>query len=312
MRRQLDDVHDRGEVIAGLWASESGIYGRFGYGPAAGTVDLSIDRARSEFTHQPQRSGRLSLVDKEQALELMPPVYDRIRQGWPGLWGRNQAWWKHLHADLEAWREGASALFFVLHESEAGQPDGYVVYRVKHDWSSAEPSSTLRVRELMAESPEAYAALWRFCLDVDLIAKIEAWPRPEDEPLVYLLADPRRLHRKVFDGLWIRLVDAPVALARRRYATEGTLVLDVRDAFCPWNEGRYELEGGPEGAQCRPTGREPDLVLDAADLGASYLGGTRLQTLARAGRVHEERPGALSRADAMLGWDPLPWCPTVF
>ena len=209
-------------------------------------------------------------------------------------------------------RDGASALFFVIHESEAGQPDGYVEYRVKHDWSSGDPSGTLTVRELMAESVEAYRALWRYCLDVDLMTRIEAWPRPAEEPLFHLLADPRQLRRRVFDGLWLRLVDVPASLAGRRYAAQGGVVLEVRDAFCPWNEGRYELEGGPDGAQCRPTDREPDLLVEAGDLGACYLGGTRLQTLARAGRIHEERPGAVARAEAMFGWDPLPWCSAVF
>src|SRR6185503_8066766 len=35
MRAQLDDVHERGEPIAVLYASEGGIYGRFGYGLSA-------------------------------------------------------------------------------------------------------------------------------------------------------------------------------------------------------------------------------------------------------------------------------------
>ena len=35
MRQQLDDVHERGEPLAILWASEPPIYGRFGYGIAA-------------------------------------------------------------------------------------------------------------------------------------------------------------------------------------------------------------------------------------------------------------------------------------
>jgi predicted acetyltransferase len=312
MHRQLEDVHQRGEPIAGLWASESIIYGRFGYGPAADSIEVSIDRVRSGFARAYQSSGRLTMIEKDRALQLMPPIYERIRSGWPGLWGRSEPWWEHLHADREAWRDGASALFFVIHESEPGEPDGYVEYRVKHDWSSGDPSGTLTVRELMAESVEAYTALWRYCLDVDLMTRIEAWPRPAEEPLFHLLADPRQLRRRVFDGLWLRLVDVPASLARRRYAAQGRVVLEVRDAFCPWNEGRYELEGGPEGAQCGPTEREPDLVIEAGDLGACYLGGTRLQTLARTGRIHEERPGAVARAGEMFGWDPLPWCSAVF
>jgi predicted acetyltransferase len=114
------------------------------------------------------------------------------------------------------------------------------------------------------------------------------------------------------DALWLRLVDLPKALAGRRYAREGRLVLQVRDPFCSWNEGRYELEGGPDGAECRPTDADPDVSLGAADVGAVYLGGVRFATLSQAGRVFEDRPGAVARADGMFAWDPPPWCPHMF
>src|ERR1051325_338308 len=42
MRAHLDDVHDRGEPIAALWASEETIYGRFGYGRAAFAGEVSV------------------------------------------------------------------------------------------------------------------------------------------------------------------------------------------------------------------------------------------------------------------------------
>jgi predicted acetyltransferase len=116
---------------------------------------------------------------------------------------------------------------------------------------------------------------------------------------------------KISDALWIRLVDLRAALAARRYSATGRVVFEVRDVFCPWNEGRFELEGGPDGADCRPTDEEPDISLDAGDLGAAYLGGTRLGALARSGRLEGEAEG-LRRADAMFAWDPPPYCPYVF
>jgi predicted acetyltransferase len=114
------------------------------------------------------------------------------------------------------------------------------------------------------------------------------------------------------DGLWVLLVDVSAALAARRYTATGRLTLAVRDAFTPRHEGLYELEGGPEGAECRPATGDPDLTLGVADLGAAYLGGTRFRTLEQAGRVVEERPGAITRADAMFAWDPAPWSPHTF
>jgi predicted acetyltransferase len=147
---------------------------------------------------------------------------------------------------------------------------------------------------------------------MDLVGKIEGWGRPSDEPLLHLLAHPRALRFSLGDGLWLRLIDAPAALAARRYAVPGRLTIELRDSFCPWNEGRYELEGGPDGAQCGRGRAEPDVILEAADLGATFLGGVQFRSLRRAGRVVEGTAGALERADAMFTWDPPPWCADLF
>jgi predicted acetyltransferase len=310
MRRQLDDVRERGESIAGLWASESSIYGRFGYGMAALSTRLEIETARSAFARPAEPGGAVEIVEKDEALVRMPPIHERVVPTRPGMWSWHEGFWRHDTADHERWRDGFGALFFALHRT-GGQDDGYVVYRLKSDWENGLAGGTLRISELMSESAGAYADLWRYCLGVDLIDKLDAWPRPLDEPLRYMLAEPRRLKTLVGDSLWIRVVDVPAALAARRYSQSGSVVFEVRDAFCPWTEGRYLLEGGPDGATCAPTGREPDLAVSAEDLGAAYLGGVRFSVLQRAGRVDGE-PNAIRRADAMFAWDPLPWCPTVF
>jgi len=184
---------------------------------------------------------------------------------------------------------------------------------VKENWSEGMPGNIAKVRNLVGLTPEADAALWRYCLDLDLVGIVRLLDRPVDEPARWRLADPRRLRTThVGDQLWVRLLDLPAALRARRYATEGELVLEVTDALRPRNQGRFRLEGGPDGAACEPTGAEPDLALDVADLGAVYLGGPRLAVLARAGRVAELAPGALSRADRMFASDPAPLCTTHF
>ena len=183
-----------------------------------------------------------------------------------------------------------------------GRPDGYVIYRTNIG------EQRLRVYELMAATDEAHAALWQFCFSVDLMTTTEAGNRPVDDPLLWMLADPRLLRRSPSDGTWLRLVDVAAALSSRSYASEGRLRFDVQDPLCPWNQGRLELEAGPDGARCRSTAERPDLVLSAADLGAVYLGAVRFRTLAQAARVHEGTPGAISRADAMFVTQTQPWC----
>jgi predicted acetyltransferase len=311
IRQQLDGVRERGEVLAGLWSSEGSIYGRFGYAPAVPAAELSIARARSRFARGPAGSGDIRLVDKEQALAAMPGPYDALRRSQPGMMARSATWWEHAFADPEGWRGGGGALLYAVHE-DGGTTDGYAAYRVVHNWEPGDSRNVLRIHELAASNDAAHAELWRYCLDIDLIETIEATLRPVDEPLVHLLADPRALKVHVRDTLWLRPVDVAGALSGRRYVAEGSLVLEVADEFCPWNTGSYVLEGGPDGASCTRGGASPDLSLSAADLGAAFLGGTRLSTLAHAGRVIEHAPGALARADAMFGWHRAPWCPNHF
>jgi predicted acetyltransferase len=180
------------------------------------------------------------------------------------------------------------------------------------DWDASGPNGTLRLGMLIAATAEAYASLWRHVLDVDLMARVSAEMRPVDEPLRFLLADSRQPKTRIEDGIWLRLVDVAAALTGRRYSVEGRLALRVRDAFCPWNNGQYEMVGGPAGAECKPHGGTPDLALDAADLAAVYLGGNRFRVLFEAGRIEELRPGAIARADSMFATDRAPWCPSHF
>ena len=311
MRRQLDDMHERGEPLAALYASEAAIYGRFGYGLGTYQAALEIERQQAAFAKKLTGSGRLSMVDVPTAVRAFTRVWEQARPNQPGMLGFDERWMRAQLADLELHREGASPHYRVLHQT-GENPSGFAIYRIKMDWDASGPNGTLRLEMLVAASAEAYAALWRHVLDVDLMARVTAETRRVDEPLRFLLADSRQPKTRIEDGVWLRLVDVPAALAGRRYALEGRLVLSVRDAFCPWNNGKHELIGGPEGAECKGTGATADLALDAADLAALYLGGNRFRTLYEAGRVEELRPGGIARADAMFATDRAPWCPSHF
>jgi predicted acetyltransferase len=224
---------------------------------------------------------------------------------------RDPAWWKLRLLDRKEARDGASQMFHALYEGPSGA-EGYVSYRVKHDWAGLNTGGTVKLRELVANTPQAHRALWDFCFNIDLTVRIQAPHRPLDDPVAWMLADYRQLEASPSDALWLRLVDVDAALAGRRYSGSDALVFDVTDQTCPWNAGRHHLEGGPAGATCGRTDAAADLRLDVRDLGATYLGGVEFGLLAAAGRVEECRPGAIDRADAMFRWRPLPWCPGVF
>ena len=313
IRRQLDDVHRRGEVLAGLWASEGGIYQRFGYGLATLHGWFGIDRTRIAFARPLDPDpGRIRMVSKDDALLAMPPVYERVRPAIPGFVDRSQAWWDALFSDLEEHRRGAGPLLFALHQT-AGDIDGFVAYRVKNDWSEGWPASEAMVDELIAATPSAYAALWSFVLNLDVVGKISAWGRPADEPLFHMMAEPRRLLFGVSDAMWLRLVDVPAALARRSYAAEGELSFAVRDSFCLWNEGTFRMAVRSGRAEVRrDDGATPHIELDVSDLGAAYLGGVTFTRLHDAGRVAAASEEALRIADDLFRTHRAPWCPHIF
>jgi len=311
MRRQLDDAHDRGEPVSILYASEGGIYGRYGFGLGTWGLVIDIETSRSAFVRGHASSGSMRLVDREEAVKAILAINGSTRSDRPGMIHLDERRLRyvlgHEHGD-----EKERPTFFAVHETDDGV-DGSVVYKIKQDWPQGYSRSTLDVRDLQATTESAYADLWRFVLDVDLIERVEAWHRPLDEPLVHLVREPRRLHARMTDDLWVRLVDVEGALRARRYVTDGRLVLQIDDPFCPWNEGRFALEVSEGEATVAREPEEPaDLACTVNELGAAYLGGTTFRQLRGAGRVHELAEGASSRADAMFGWDPVPWSPYEF
>lgn len=315
MRRQLDDVRERGESVAVLWASEGAIYQRFGYGFAAADGSFEVAPSRTAYARPLQPEGLVRLVDEDEAATLIPDVYDAMRTKTPGAVSRSEAWWKQVLADPEYSRRGQSPKFRVVFEAD-GRPEGYALYRIKGDWNHLGPQNTLNVSEAVATTPRAIRELWRYLFDVDLVQKIRASRVVVPNPLQQLLAEPRALGLIAGDGLWARLVDLPAALQARRYPVADELVLEVSDSFCPWNSGRWGLRTsgatGEAAMEVTATDVAPDLVLDTADLAAVYLGGTRPALLAESGRIEECTEGAVRRLGAMFISEQTPWCVSMF
>jgi predicted acetyltransferase len=310
----LDDVLRRGEPASVLRASESLIYGRFGYGPATQIASYEIDPRHAAFAQPVAGPGRVRAVRGDEAPHLLPAVFDRARRRQPGEITRGQEWWTTVLSDPQWARDGDTAAVNVVYEPAAGQEaEGYARYRLHSHWEGMLAANTVKLEELTALTPQAHAALWRYLLDLDLSAKLELFNGRVDEPLRWRLADPRRLRTTfVGDAVWVRLLDLPAALAARRYGVAGRLVLEVTDALRPERDGRFALEGGPDGAECTTTADDPDIVLGVAELGITYLGGMRFSELSRADRVTEVTSGALARADRMFLGEQAPFCSRDF
>lgn len=235
MRRHLDEARGQGQPIAALWASEAPIYGRYGYGLASFAGEVAIERDRSAFVGTAPCS-EARFVDDDEALAIMPTLWDRARRIAPGMPSRSDSWWKHRRLlDLEILRAGFGPLQRVIFTID-DQPEAYALYRSRLTFESPDiPVSTVRVLEAIGATPEGTRVAWRFLCDLDLATRIEASNLPVDHPLFLLLAEPRRARYTMHDALWVRIVDVESALAARSYSSRESLVLDIEDVMCPWN-----------------------------------------------------------------------------
>jgi predicted acetyltransferase len=315
MKHQLKGIYGWGEEpVALLWASESSIYGRFGYGQASPRVRLSGKTKTTAFRPDVDLgSGSVGEVEREEAIPIIQRLHHKVLSRRVGALNRNDDWWVVRWHDPEQWRHGSSAYRFALHYDRRGQPDGYVAFRIKNDWS--ESGAEVSVEELDADSAVARAALWRFVLDLDLVRRFVRQNAPLDDSVRYLVADLRSVKAEDQDGTYARLVDVPRALEARRYLADLDVTIRVEDPLLSHNTGTIRLETGPDGAsvtRVTRSRRRPDLVMNVRDLSAIYLGGTSLAALARAGLVAERTKGVAAATAAAFGWSQPPFCPDFF
>jgi predicted acetyltransferase len=309
MGRLVEQARERGEPLAALFASQGAIYGRFGFGLATTLLDLDILVERASFTPSYEPHGRTRLLDRGEALPRMREVYDAVAASRPGMLLLREQEFDWLNEPPEK-REDKD--FYAVHEDDAGVSDAYATYHGKSEWPEGLPHNELKVRHLFAATPQGAADMWRFLLDIDLVAKVIAENRAIDEPLRWLVNEPRSVRTKLFDGMYARPVDVAGALSARGYASDGRLVLRIADAFVPRNDGTFELVAGDGAALCVRIDAEPELETDVNAIGAVYFGGASWRELARAGRVRELADGTLARADRLFASDPPPWEPIGF
>lgn len=275
----LDDAAARSEPFAALWASESPIYGRYGFGPAVPTIDISLDRRHADL-HLDGPVGEVRFVDVEEARATFPALHERLRATRGGVMSRSDGWWTRVVPEEPGPAKATGPLRLAL------LPDrGYVIYHLASGWSDGAPRGVVHVHDLLGLDPAALAALWRFAIDTDLSETLEIVRRPPDDPVLHLLRDPARARAGAGWPLYLRLVDVPSALAARGYLGDGTVVVDVADRLRPANAGRWRLTASDGNGRCERTDDAPDVSLDVAELAAISLGGVRATALLDAGRL---------------------------
>lgn len=314
MAADLAAAHARGDVLSTLIAAEYPIYGRYGYGAATSAAEWEIDVPRTGLDGRwsaPEAGGRIELVDVEEVRKEGPALHERLRAATPGAVSRDARWWRLATGEEKMSHRPYEPGFHAVYRTALGEVTGLVGYGTDGNWTDAKvPHNTLKVKELIAVTPEAERALWHFLCSIDWVVKVRTGHRAPDDLVTGLLPDARaaRLVASA-DWLWVRLLDVVRALRARTYAVPGVLVLEVADPSGPAG-GRYRLDAGA--GDCVRTEAPADLRLDVGTLGALYLGDQSAVRLGALGAITEERPGALALADALFRTARRPWCPDIF
>jgi len=306
MAASLSEAHGRGEPVAALYASESAIYGRYGFGIAVPHLAYRADRQRIRF-RDPVDVRLVQETSPAAAHAAWPAIHDALREQRGGSVGYSPGLWHlGLLEDPPGWRDGATARRLVEVPSR-----GYARYRVRAKDDGHRPAGVVLLGELVATDPEAESALWQHVLDIDLTARIESWIRPPDDAIGHLLTDPLALG--TFEGppLHVRVLDVPRVFRARSYQTTGALVLAVDDPNGPAG-GRWLLDVGPDGASCEPTSRQPDVTVPVDALPGIALGGQRATSLLAGRRIAESRPGVAATLDRLVATERAPWTTMMF
>ncbi|MFD0568300.1 GNAT family N-acetyltransferase [Kitasatospora gansuensis] len=304
MQAMFDAALKRGEPLAMLSASEGSIYGRYGFSPATYRARWELDRHKAALLPAAPDPGALELVDAAQAKRFWPEVHAKVRARRVGELSPLPGHWDELSDDADGTR---GPLRYLMHRDEHGDVDGLANFRLP--WSpTADTAGTLVVDALEATCPAAYRALWTLLVDFDLTRTIVAPGRPRDEPLRWMLANPRAMRiTRQSDNLWARLLDVPLALAQRAYDTAGSLVFTVDgDLMCPANNGTWLLRADGAEVTCVATDQAADLTVTVPALSSLYFGGGSAHDLAYAGHLTPHTDGAIGQLARMFRTDPEP------
>lgn len=314
MEFQLADIAERGEPVAVLVAAEYPIYGRYGYGPATDAGAIRIDAADPQLWVDPP-TGSTELLDNPTFTEELIALYDRARHGIPGHMSHRPSRWRIETGEIP-WPDGREEkrrnATKVAWRDEDGVIQAVASYSVKDNWVDNRPRNPLDASILVSATDEGERELIRYLTAVDWVSTVNLNTRPIDDPVPLWLRDGRAAtpHDRS-DHVWARLLDVPAALEARRYGTDGRLVFEIDDPL-GFANGRFVLEGGPDGATCKATTDDPDLRVPAKALGSAYLGGFSWARIAAAGWVDELLPGAVTTASAMFSIPRVPWCAITF
>jgi predicted acetyltransferase len=312
MAKHLENAANAGYPVAGLWASESDIYRRFGFGVATHGNEIEMDGSNIHFSNQVPK-GMVSRLSLDEAKTVLPPIYAGVFAKTPGMVQRSDAWWNNeVLVDGDWMKRGRSAKRIVVYNGADG-PDGYAIYRQKGGHTrDGHANGSVDVSEVVAATPEADVSLWSYLAHIDGFPKVKYWAMPLDSSLALMVTEPRRVHTvRQSDALWVRILDVEAALSGRTYERDGSFVFRVVDPFRQKTERGYELSVSNGVGTCKQSGKDPVFEIDVDVLGALYLGGANALLYAEAGRIRGA-DAAVVTLHGVFRTHLQPWCPEIF
>ena len=314
VRRMMTDLlhqaKNEGYQFASLWASMGALYQRYGYGLASHFNQYSVDPRFSTFRLPYEVPGTLRRMDQDEAKDIIRPLFERAQAGRTLDHIRTDFYWDMVFSEKN--KKGRN---FVVYYDTNSVPQGYSFYRQKHkDRDEAGPTLELMISDFIWTDMDAYHGLWSYYRSHDLARDLKFYYMPDDDPAKHLLLEPRMLNKKQSDGLWLRVVDVPAALAARGYTQSGEVTVCVEgDDLCPWNNGSWRVSAG-SGGKCGEVrdGGEKGLTMNPNTLSSLVSGFQSASALARAGQIACDDEGMLAEADRLFSTIYQPHCSMEF
>ena len=308
--RAFADMRERGQAVASLWASQAAIYQRYGYAMASVLRSYRVDTPDIGFHDGDAGSSSVERLDVASGYDLVKGVYIAFIAERMCYLHRARPLWLNNAFDED---DAPGPIHVALSRDAGGEPDGYAIYTLRanrHDHASR--GQELVIRDLAWLTPDAYRSLWSFIARHDLVGSVRWDTAPSDDPAVEFFMEPRMLHTRDHEGFWLRVVDAPAALAGRGWDADGEISLGIsEDTLAPWNAGNWRVTVSGGSAEVAPGGGNPDLALSVKALALLYTGRRSARELAAWGMLEGE-PSALRRADALFATPHAPHCPDHF
>ena len=219
-------------------------------GSPRGWDDRARARAHARSPRRSSRAGRCAWSTSTRRRAAFPPLYEQLRAQRPGMFARSAAWWETRRlADDPARAAGRRRCNRALLELD-GAPAGYAIYRVEQDWAAggrARARSTSSRRSTPDARGDARALALPARLRLDVAVRRPTCCR---STIRSSCCSPSRggCASRSTTGSGCGWSTSARRWRRARYAGDGEVVLEVRDAFLPGEQ--------PAGGASRPRGAE--------------------------------------------------------